>query len=935
MPSSATPKSLSAIFQQYVTLPFLVICLAMSIATYWVFIEETNRYNRRGVSITINWVAESFGDIYRSGDESAIAENLQRFTHYPRVNGVYLFNSDEELLTHYGEVWRSTSEFAKDREIGVQTLGDLTIFSVPIFADPDTDREISAWLVVTVDMAHAILSRYRSLVVLLITYIIGCGLLLYFQRRVQSSIESPLSDLQTTIERLDHGHIEARAAERGSIEMQHLSRSINRLGNNMESQQEELQKQIDQATGDIQQTLETIEIQNIELSIARKEAIEANQVKSEFLANTSHEIKTPINGIIGFASLLKKTALSKQQSEYLDTIENSALSLLTIINDILDFSRLESGQLSLDTSPINLREITEEIVRILAPAAAQKELQLIFLLAPDTPLTFYGDALRIRQIINNIIDNAIKFSSNSNIIIRADQIEKVDNLATIRFSISDFGVGISEEKQELILSAFTQADMSSKRSKKGTGLGLAIAKGLAEKMGGHIDIDSELNRGTTLSFTLKLRERVEDQNKKYKALSSARIGVFSGNPMLRVQVNQYIDQWGAKSVNLDNIESVLSQLNHCKQSGQELDLICLIANGYESELDTKLLLRISEIAKSEFDCPILLSANPNSTLAKSPLFQATDISLLFNPFTFNSAYEIFRSLIRPRNSNDASPEFEINGRYNSSVLVVDDNEANRLLLSELLRGFCTNVHNVDCGKEAINQAKKQKFDLIFMDIQMPDMDGLEATRRIRALEHSQESVRTPIIALTAHALAEQKSEILLAGMDDYATKPITESKILTFLQRWIPDITNKAPVNQLISNQIVDQKPTQKVKIEEISSTVIMDRTESLRLTGQKPELAKDMLKLLEKSIQEELPQIRDNLKENNWITLLEEVHKLHGGCSYCGVPQLKSALYDLETALKKTQYSSADALGNIAIDSMEALLQWIEDHDLDVIFAD
>lgn len=930
MINTSQPKSLSTLFQQNITVPFLIICMVMSFVTFWIFYDETNRYNRRGAQVSTSWVSEGFGDIYRSGDQQLIFDRMKDFIQYPRVNATYLFDANDELLMHHGEIWRSDYYFEKSPELGIVSFNDTSFFSIPIYSDPDSDEELVAWLVISVNMSPSILSRFRALVGLLITYIFGCGCLLYLQQRVQSNIEAPISDLQTTVERLERGQIGARAAERGSIELQRLSRTVNRLGSNMELQQAELQKQVDQATSDIQETLETIEIKNIELNMARKKAIEANQVKSEFLANTSHEIRTPINGIVGFSSLLKKTSLSKQQNEYLNTIENSALSLLTIINDILDFSRLESGQLALDTSPINLREITEDIVRILAPTAAQKELQLILLIDPKIPLTFYGDGLRIRQVVNNIVHNAIKFSSNGNIIIRIEQITKNDNLSTIQFSISDFGIGISEEKQAMILSAFTQADMSSSRSQSGTGLGLAIAKGLAEKMGGEIEINSKLSQGTTLLFTLKLRERIENSTTQLDELSGSRIGVFAANPMLRLQINQYLEQWNAHSVEIENTDGILSKLDEHKRIEQDLDLVCIIANGSESDISAKLMVRISEIAENEFNCPILLTANPNSALANSKQLQDSTIHLLFNPFTYNSSYEIFRSMITPTNKEN-QPALQTKNAFSTQVLVVDDNDANRQLLSELLRGLGVNVMDADSGSEAVRTFKENHFGLVFMDIQMPELDGMQTTSLIRDHEAANGAGRTPIIALTAHALSEQKSEILLAGMDDYATKPITEAQLVTFLERWTP--SSKRQIATHVETNSVDLLQIQ--DLEPILPNAIMDRAEALRLTGGKSDLSKDMLVMLNDSIGSSRESIRELAAKQDWESLLEVIHKLHGGCSYCGVPQLKQALYELETALKRNQTTTIAKLLKKAMEAMDNLTNWIDEHDLDIIFED
>ncbi|RYD94518.1 MAG: hypothetical protein EOP50_09385, partial [Sphingobacteriales bacterium] len=289
---------------------------------------------------------------------------------------------------------------------------------------------------------------------------------------------------------LKDGHLETRLPALGSHELDELAAGINRMAETLQNAQEELQHSVDQATEDVRQNLETIEIQNIELDLARKEALEASRIKSEFLANMSHEIRTPLNGILGFTHLLQKSELTPRQLDYLGTIEKSADSLLGIINEILDFSKIEAGKLVLDSIPFNLRDLLQDTLTILAPAAHAKQLELVSLVYRDTPLALIGDPLRLKQILTNLVSNAIKFTREGTIVARAEMVEDHEDSVQLRISVQDTGIGLSNQDVRALFQAFSQADNSLSRQPGGTGLGLVISKRLIEQMGGEIGVDS-------------------------------------------------------------------------------------------------------------------------------------------------------------------------------------------------------------------------------------------------------------------------------------------------------------------------------------------------------------------------------------------------------------------------------------------------------------
>lgn len=437
------------------------------------------------------------------------------------VRSITFFDSKHNRLLHSGP--GSSDDIGKDTLTGEKavrvTRPDSTVFVTPVYLqdlmiesmlDPDSRQNVGAgkkpigW--VTVEMSHIRTEKetYKALLISLLLVLGGVLLSLVIALRLSRSFTDPVFELNEAVAKLKEGKLDTRVYTRAGPEFEQLESGLNAMAGELSKAQAEMQQNIDQATEDLRETLETIEIQNIELDFARKEALEASRIKSEFLANMSHEIRTPLNGIIGFTELLLKSPLPRQQRDHLSTIRKSSEILLTIINDILDFSKIEAGKLILDRIPFQLRDIVEEVMVMLAPAAHSKNLDLVPLVYNDVPDNIMGDPLRVKQVITNLVNNAIKFTQTGEVVLRAslEEEDKESNQITLRLSITDSGVGLSRAQQQSLFNAFSQADASTARQYGGTGLGLAISKRLVEEMGGKIGLESELGKGSTFWFTL-------------------------------------------------------------------------------------------------------------------------------------------------------------------------------------------------------------------------------------------------------------------------------------------------------------------------------------------------------------------------------------------------------------------------------------------------
>src|SRR5690606_17679143 len=447
-------------------------------------------------------LAEQLAPLAAPAMAQGYSKRLQRILNQildqPDVRSVAALDTGRNLLAHAGPNMITPSPPADPEALTQVSSLETTRILMPVQgrhlnfateAPGNVERQVG-WLELELSHQGTLLRGYRSLFTSLL--LIGAGLIVtaLLALRMSSTISAPLHRVKAAVAQLKDGYLETRLPALGSHEMDELASGINRMAEALLSAREELQQSIDQATEDVQQNLETIEIQNIELDLARKEALEASRIKSELLANMSHEIRTPLNGILGFTHLLQKSDLTPRQQDYLATIEKSADSLLGIINEILDFSKIEAGKLVLESVPFNLRDLIEDTLTILGPAAHAKQLELVSLVYRDTPLSLVGDPLRLKQVLTNLVSNAIKFTNEGTVVVRAMVEDERSDRAQLRISVQDTGIGLTDQDLRALFQAFSQADNSISRQPGGTGLGLVISKRLIEQMGGEIGVDS-------------------------------------------------------------------------------------------------------------------------------------------------------------------------------------------------------------------------------------------------------------------------------------------------------------------------------------------------------------------------------------------------------------------------------------------------------------
>ncbi|PVZ16336.1 MULTISPECIES: ATP-binding protein [unclassified Pseudomonas] len=823
----------------------------------------------------------------------------------PDVRSVSFLDTDRNLLAHAGPSMLNPAPTGNALRLLQLSGNDATRYLQPVLTHhrelagaPAAGEQDQLLGYVEVEVSHTsmLLRGYRMFFAS--TLLIGGGLLLilFAAMQIARSIAQPLSRIKEAVAQIQDGKFDTRLEPMGSQELDELARGINRMAASLRSANEELQHSVDQATEDVRQNLETIEIQNIELDMARREALEASRIKSEFLANMSHEIRTPLNGILGFTHLLQRSELTPRQLDYLGTIEKSADSLLSIINEILDFSKIEAGKLVLESTPFNLRDLLQDTLTILAPAAHAKGLELVSLIYRDTPLALVGDPLRLKQILTNLVSNAIKFTREGTIVARAMIEDDDEQSAQLRISVQDTGVGLSTQDIQALFQAFSQADNSLSRQPGGTGLGLVISKRLVEQMGGEIGVDSTPGEGSTFWFSVPLPKASDDiEDLPPRSLAGRRAAVFEPHDLARQALEHQLEDCGLQVTSFLSLERMADSVGAAHDAGQPYDVAVLGVSRAQLEPE-RLRAYLRELA-AHGCLPLVLC--PTNEVAQFQTVVPDPHRQLHPKPPCNRALR--RALsesfgARAGVAGAALPHPERSAR----ILCVDDNPANLLLVQTLLQDMGAEVTALDNGEAAVSQVRQQPFDLVLMDVQMPGLDGRQTTELIRQWEAEQGRSALPIVALTAHAMANEKRALLHSGMDDYLTKPISERQLAQTVHKW-----TGLNLHAASTPRADNQRPGG-------SEELVLDHEEGLRLAAGKADLAADMLAMLLAGLDGDRQAIRLAREDQDHEALIERVHRLHGATRYCGVPQLRGACQRSETLLKQQSPAAQAALDEL-----------------------
>ncbi len=519
---------------------------------------------------------------------------------------------------------------------------------------------------------------------------------------------------------------------------------------------------------------------------AREAALEASRLKSEFLANISHEIRTPINGIIGMTDLLLDTSLNEEQFQFAKTVIDSSHTLLAIVNDVLDFSKVEAGKIDIEKVDFALRSAIEGPADLMKAKAGEKRLSLMTHISPDIPYALSGDPGRLGQIVLNLIGNAIKFTANGSVVVRVTLESPPDSEPVVlKFSVTDTGIGLSNEAKQRLFRPFTQADGSTVRKYGGTGLGLSISKNLVELMGGTIGVDSTEGKGSTFWFTLpfeRAKQAPHEVDKGVENVKGARVLVVDDDVHTSDIIQSYARAWGMPTESARNGEEALSLLRREVAAGRPFDIACVDQdmpnmNGFA------LAAAIRADASLSRTRLVLVTAHYDKGI-ESRALAAGFSAYLSKPFRQS---QLFNCIMRAMKQAEPSRPREISlsaAPGQGRILVAEDNNVNQMVTLKQLAKLGYSAHAVSNGKEAIAALAQANYDLVLMDCQMPEMDGFDATRAIRDTETGN-GRHIPIIALTAHVMEGDAEKCTAAGMDDYLSKPIDRQTLGELIGKWL------------------------------------------------------------------------------------------------------------------------------------------------------